>query len=112
MTDTLFFSGLRSITESPGAAKILVDALKAEQGRPQSERQWKILRTLIKVLAAFPSLPAEVISEYPIQKLRELVNAAQSDKESRRAMYGFVKLFDHGEATLLLRGKLLRNDIS
>ena len=122
MTTTLFFSdvGLRSITEFPGAAKILADALEAEQDRPQSKQQWEILNVLIKMLAAFPSLPTEFISKYPIPKLRELANTMQSDKESRRAMYGFVKLFDHGfvklsdhgEVTLLLPRKLLRNAIS
>ncbi len=122
MNDMLFFSdvGLRSITEFPGAADILVASLEAEQGRPQPEQQWKVLKVLIKMLAAFPSLPTEFISTYPIPKLRELVNTAQSDKESRRAMHGFVKLFDHGfvklsnhgEVTLLLPGKLLRNGIS
>ena len=115
--DTFFPDiGLRSITEFPGAAGILIAALEAaleaEQGKPQPERQWKVLRALIKMLAAFPSLPIEFISKYRVQKLQELANTAQTDKESRRAMYGFVKLFDHGEMTLLLRERLLRNVIS
>ena len=96
--------GLRSITEFPGAAGILAAALETEQGKPHTEQQRKILRALIKMLAAFPSLPTEFISTYPIPKLRELVNTAKSDTESRRAMHGFVKLLDRGEVTLFLRG--------
>ena len=87
----------KSIIEFPNALEVLHNFLDTELRR--QNLRGGALAVVVQMLGVFPLLPLEIVGQYPISRLQELIKALPRDRVDTRGILKFIKLFDYGKSS-------------